>query len=535
MGVSQTITGDIGNTNSLQNFNINAPLVLVDGNIKALNTNISPNSTLSLSDGKNIDSIINGNSGTLNLIGSSTVNKEIQSLKDLNLNANGSNSLLQGVVNSTNISSTGSGSSTFEDIVTTTNLAVNNGNMTFNEDLNSTNTTIGSGRLNLDKNLVGTTVNFTNNGELNLKDGSNVYLTSITTAVNNGKLNISGNSNISGNIGTTTNKIEEINIQGDSTKIVNLKDDINAIRTTISNSTVNFNQDSGNTATNLVFAGNGVANLYEGITGDINFAGNDAIINIKDEKNINGNISTLANNTGTINFEGDSQVSGTIGDIAFGVKNINVNTNNQQDKDPSGNVLSDSGLFIHRDIYADRINLQNNATLILDDGADITNTNLPDLIVMTTHANNKGNVIFAGTSNIKGQIGENLLSLESITAGEIGSIVTFENKVYVKDLNYKSDGDVILKDELKGNIDFKANQGTLTLSDGVNLNTSNTTFEDANSAKLIFAGDSTINGTLGGDTAGKSTFETIEAGADGKTVTFQNNLYATNLEVVGNN
>ena len=519
---NQVITGNIG---TIENLNLNSGRVVrTDGDVNATNTNINSNSTLELVSGKNIDSVINGNTGNLTLLGTSTISEDIQSLNNLRLNANTSNSLLQGIVNSTNITSTGSGSSTFEDIVTTTNLVLNNGNMTFNEDLNSINTTIGSGRLNLDKNLLGTTVNFTNTlGELNLNDGANVDVTNLGVDTTKGNLNIAGNSNISGDI-----NLKNINITG-TNQVVNLKDDVNAIRTTISNSTVNFNQDSGNTTTNLVFDGNGVANLYEGITGDINFAGNDGVVNVKDEKNVDGNISTLANNTGTINFEGDSQVSGTIGDIAFGVKNINVNTNNQQDKDPSGNVLSGSGLFIHRDIYADRINLQNNATLILDDGADITNTNLPDLIVMTTHANNKGNVIFAGTSNIKGQIGENLLSLESITAGETGSILTFENKVYVKDLNYKSDGDVILKDELKGNIVFKATQGTLTLSDGVNLNTSNTTFEDANSAKLIFAGDSTINGTLGGDTAGKSTFETIEAGADGKTVTFQNNLYATNI------
>jgi len=128
--LSQTITGDIGNTNSLQNFNVTNPLVLVDGNIKALNTNISPNSTLSLIDGKNIDSIINGNSGTLNLIGSSTINSDIQTLDNLYLNTNNSNYLFKGEVNSTNIGSIGSGNSTFENKVTTTNLAVNNGNMT---------------------------------------------------------------------------------------------------------------------------------------------------------------------------------------------------------------------------------------------------------------------------------------------------------------------------------------------------------------------------------------------------------------------
>ena len=77
-------------------------------------------------------------------------------------------------------------------------------------------------------------------------------------------------------------------------------------------------------------------------------------------------------------------------------------------------------------------------------------------------------------------------------------------------------------------------QGTLTFADGVNLNTINTTFQDANSARLIFAGDSTVSGILGGNnTPGKSTFNTIEAGNDGNTVTFEKDLYATNLEITG--
>ncbi|TLS99592.1 autotransporter domain-containing protein, partial [Aliarcobacter cibarius] len=584
-GTSQTITGDIGNTSSLNAFNINSgtttvsgnvnstnttilsgatlnskgnitsdvagagtlelsgsKVQTVDGNITSANTSITSGTTLQLKDGKNIDSIINGG-GTLTLLGSSIISNEIQSLEELKINSDGSTSKFEGVVNSNKITSTGTGSTTFDKETITTNLAINNGNMTFNEDLDATNTTIGSGKSNLNNqaSLNGTNINFTNTaGELNLSDGSNITVTNITTNSNNrGNINISGDSIISGDIGTLANKLKEINILGDSTKTIDLKDDINAVKTTISEATVDFNKNSGNTNTNLVFTGKGTANLYQGITGTIDFAGNDALINIKDGKNISGDVKTTSNNTGIINFEGDGEITGTVGNIAFGIKELNVNTQNQQDKDSSGDVSPDFGLFLHRDIYADRINLQNNATLVLDDDADILNIGLADMIVLATDANNKGNVIFKGSSTISGEVGEDSKKLKSITAGGSDSIVTFEDKVYVKDLNYSSDGDIVLEgkdlnnEALKGNINFNNMQGTLTFADGVNLNTINTTFQDANSARLIFAGDSTVSGILGGNTPGKSTFNTIEAGNDGNTVTFEKDLYATNLEITG--
>ena len=585
-GTSQTITGDIGNTSSLNAFNINSgtttvsgnvnstnttilsgatlnskgnitsdvagagtlelsgtKVQTVDGNINSANTSITSGTTLQLKDGKNIDSIINGG-GILTLLGSSIISNEIQSLEELKINSDGSTSKFEGVVNSNKITSTGTGSTTFDKETITTNLAINNGNMTFNEDLDATNATIGSGKLNLNNqaSLNGTNINFTNTaGELNLSDGSNITVTNITTNSNNrGNINISGDSIISGDIGTLANKLKEINILGDSTITVDLKDDINAVKTTISDATVDFNKNSGNTNTNLVFTGKGTANLYQSITGTIDFAGNDAVINIKDGKNISGDVKTTSNNTGIINFEGDGEITGTVGNIAFGIKELNVNTQNQQDKDSSGDVSPDFGLFLHRDIYADRINLQNNATLVLDDDADILNTGLADMIVLATDANNKGNVIFKGSSTISGEVGEDSKKLKSITAGASDSIVTFEDKVYVKDLNYSSDGDIVLEgkdlnnEALKGNVNFDNMQGTLTFADGVNLNTINTTFQDANSARLIFAGDSTVSGILGGNnTPGKSTFNTIEAGNDGNTVTFEKDLYATNLEITG--
>ncbi|WP_198306185.1 autotransporter domain-containing protein, partial [Arcobacter vandammei] len=525
---NQNIIGNIGN---IDNLILNSgKTVVVNGDINSKNTDINSNSTLDLVDGKDISSIINGNSGTLNLLGSSTINKEIQSLKDLNVNADSSNSTFKNLVNSTNISSSGTGSSTFEKEVTTTDLKVNNGTMTFKDSLDATSTTINTGKLKLDNqaSLTGTNINFTNaSGELNLGDGSNVSATITANSNNKGNINIVGDSTISGDIGTSTDKIKDINITGDSSKTVNLKDDVNAISTKIDEATVNFNQNSGSTITNLVFSGTGTANLYEGISGIINFDGNDAIVTVKDEKIVNGDISTTTNNTGIVDFEGDGEVTGTIGNIAFGIKELNVNSNGEQ-KDSDGNILPNDGLFLHRDIYADRINLQNNATLVLKDNADITKTGVADLIVLATDAADTGDIIFQGTSTITGQVGDSTYNLSSITAGADNKTVTFNDKVYVKDLNYSGNGNVVLNDELKGNINFNDNSGTLNISDNLALNTANTTFENQNSAKLVFEGDSTISGILGNDV---NHFDSIEAGNNNKTVTFQNNLFANNLEV----
>ena len=47
-GANQLVTGDIGNTNSLQNFNVTNGSTTLTGNVTATNTNINNNSTLAL-------------------------------------------------------------------------------------------------------------------------------------------------------------------------------------------------------------------------------------------------------------------------------------------------------------------------------------------------------------------------------------------------------------------------------------------------------------------------------------------------------
>ena len=207
-----------------------------------------------------------------------------------------------------------------------------------------------------------------------------------------------------------------------------------ATTTTITTGTGNFNTLSGTTSSNIVFGGNGTANLYGNLTGDINFSGNDAIVNIADGKGILGSVETLANNnTGILNFKGDGVIDGIIGSVGLGIEELNINSENEQDKDGNGTVIT-QGLLAHREIFAEIINLRNNATLTLANNANVTKTST-GLVISTDNANS-GNVVFLGSSTVTGEVGTNNNNLESITAGATGETVTFNDMVYATNLKY---------------------------------------------------------------------------------------------------
>ena len=103
-------------------------------------------------------------------------------------------------------------------------------------------------------------------------------------------------------------------------------------------------------------------------------------------------------------------------------------------------------------------------------------------------------------------------------------------------LFYSGNGTVELKGDnssnqnsegIIGTVDLNASNGTLKIGDDVSITTgiSGTQFANANNAILTFDGNSTVSGILGGNTAGNSTFKKINAGADGKIVTFKNDVY----------
>lgn len=372
-----------------------------------------------------------------------------------------------------------------------------------------------------------------------------------TTVTNTG----TGTSDFANNVTATT-----INVDSG---ISNFTNNVTATTTNIGTGVANFNTNgTGTTSSNIVFSantaattsstgsyttsvlGSATANLINGLTGAINFAGNDATVNVWDGKAISSTITTATNsNTGTVNYRGDGTISSTVGASGLGIKELNINTNNDQ------NTLS--GVTASGDIYAGIVNLKNDGILTLSDGVDITGTTTSETNVTsltgTTQVlaaalngsnENTGTIKVLGTSVITGVVGSNDAAIKTIEAGTNSKTVTFNNMVYAKNLNYTGNGTVILNGQagldantegMKGTVDFGTNvtnTGTLQIGDNVNLTTGTAgiQFSDANGATLTFNGSSIVNGNVG-SLSGTDTFKVINGGVATETVTFNNNVY----------
>ncbi|RXI42733.1 hypothetical protein CP963_01580 [Arcobacter cloacae] len=554
--ISTTITTGIGNFNTLSGTTSSNIVFTGDGTANLYN-GLTGNVTTS-----------GAGTGTLNLVGSNnqTVNGNVgvgNALKDVNSGVNGTTSTFAGTVNSQNITNTGTGTTIFQDDVNATNVNVNAGTSNFEDNLTAISTTITTGIGNFNT-LSGTTssnIVFGGIGEVNLNNGldGNINFANYDATVNiingditgnitstgtNGNLNISGTTTISGtvdtenitNIGTGTTIFQDdviatnVNVNaGTST----FEDNLTATTTTITTGIGNFNTLSGTTSSNIVFTGDGTANLNEGLIGNIYFSGNDAIVNVSDGKGILGSVETLANNTGILNFKGDGVIDGIIGSASLAIKELNVNSENEQDKDGNGTVIT-QGLLAHREIFAEIINLRNNATLTLANNANVTKTST-GLVISTDNANS-GNVVFLGSSTVTGEVGTNNNNLESITAGANDETVTFNDMVYASILNYSDDGTVVLNGDnssnanaegFKGTVNFDSFAGKLEIGDDVNLTigTAGTQFVNANNATLTFNGTSNVLGNIGSENGVNDTFKTINAGASNETVKFEDNIY----------
>ena len=534
--IDQIITGTVGNIGNLNISNIGHSTT-VAGNVNAVNTKID--STLIMTDGSNITSTITG-AGNLTLDGSSTVTGTVGNTTTSlgNINANGiagETVTFANDVYATNIENTGTGATTFQANVVATNVNVNAGTSTFQDNLTAATTTIstGTGNFNTVSGATTSDLRFTDNGTANLNNGLTGNVT--TTADNKGTLNLVGSSNqtVTGPVGASGASLAEVNA-GANGSTSTFANDVYATNTNIGSGRVDFNTVSGITNTNIIFTDNGTANLLNGLTGNIDFAGKDATVNVSDGKGILGSVQTLAsNNTGIINYQGDGTISGNIGSSSHGIKELNINTANQQNSGGPGLVIGYTALA--RELYADVVNLRNNATLTLKDNVNLINTG-SDNILITVDNTNTGTLTFEGTSNITGEVGQSNKVLNTINAGATGKTVTFDDMVYASTLKYSDNGKVVLNGDnssntssegMIGTVNFDNKAGTLAIGDDVNLTVGagGTQFINGNDAILEFDGSSIITGILGGNTAGNSTFEEIYAGADNKTVTFKNDVY----------
>ncbi len=343
--------------------------------------------------------------------------------------------------------------------------------------------------------------------------------------------------------------------------------------TTIGSGTGNFNLDAnGNpvsgksTTASIVFNYPGTANLGQGLTGTINFAGNDANVYLWDNEQITGAVSTSANSGGVgtgFLFTRGSATLAAVGGSGSSINELRINSESGLSE-----VVTATG-----DIFAKTVTLQSNVNANLANNEDSKLTlnngiNLTGNVVRTPVGNTATGILeVLGTSTISGNVGTidgtSINPLRSILAGEDSRTATFQNGiVYAQTLTYNGVGNVIFRgsspvdvnhtgsvfatgaDNLGfvGTVDFVSNTAAstrkFTLGDNVDLITANaagaaantqTSFVNANGSSLVFEGNSVVTGRLGSANGwNQGSFENfgkIFAGATDRVVSFRDDVY----------
>lgn len=481
----------------------------------------------------------------------------------------------------------------------------------------------------------------TNSSTLTMADGYDLYSTVTTADGNMGVLTLAGrNQDVTGNVGTTGMRLNTVNSgangavsnfgssgtptdvfavnitnTGTGTSnfsrdvgatninvnngISNFTNNVNATTTTIGTGVGNFNTNgtgvtsssivfsanktnsvTSNTTANVAGLGSATANLYTGLIGTVNFSGFDGVVNVWDGKSISSSVTTATNsNTGIINFRGDGSLASTVGISGMGIEQINVNTNNEQNKATPTSVPTTS-VTLNGDVFVGGVNLFNNAKLTLATGVDITGTKTNETNtvaytgleqVLSTDVTSTGTVVLQGSSNITGVVGALDKMIGTVSAGATSTTSRLNNMAYITTLNFdgaeaRSGGNVVPGSgviELNGvvgrkvsgsttvnassasdttiggmvgTVDYQSGGGTLVIGDDVNITTVSGVgadtvgiqFANAGSGLLRFAGDSVVRGVVGGNTAGRSTLRDIYAdGMTNTVVRFVDDVYVS--------
>lgn len=132
-----------------------------------------------------------------------------------------------------------------------------------------------------------------------------------------------------------------------------------------------------------------------------------------------------------------------------------------------------------------------------------------DSVLNLSGTNQTGILSFSGNSEVNFAIGLSNATLNLVEAGANSKAVYFSNVIYTKDFNIIGDGAV-------------------TFLDGSNLYGTINNAGTSGEGILRFLGNQTLTGQVGSSGAA---LEQIGAGASGKTVTFQSNVYTNGLYI----
>lgn len=429
---------------------------------------------------------------------------------------------------------------------------------------------IGAGTTPIDANGQASGCNFTADGTVTVANGNTVNseglnadaITNSVGTANNGTITFSGNSTVTGDIGqAVSGAVKQINLsptaatrtvtvnKGAGTgnisaqgmtftgnfgnSILALGDGVNltvANNISTSNDTrglLVFNGTStvmaaeigasGAALNRIRMDGTGVVsitanNIY--VTNNMYF-NNDGTFSLGDGTDLQDGVTTATDNTGTLILNGTSSVlnavgantprwlkevkGGSAGGVATFMKNVFATT---------ATVMGTGTVNFQGNFKGTTLNFAADGKAEMDNGSDITAN-------VTTATNNTGTLAFkgAGVSAVTGDVGADGAALKLIEIGTVnpGSTVNFSGDVFAQSLNFAQDGTVTIADD-KG---LTAAVTTSTTDEGT----------------LTFNGTSTMSGQVG---TSSSVLKLIKAGAAGETATFQNDVYATQLNVTNN-
>lgn len=575
-------TNDFNDGVTATTFTVSGGTTTVDGDSNITTLVASSTSTLIFNDDLTTTSIttkggastfngsISASAGTITVSGTNIFNDSV-SVSTGTITASGTSTFNDSVDAAT---LTISGTSTFNVgpvIVTTVNAA---GTSTFNSALTVTDLNVVSkGDITIAANGGSGNINFSSDGIVRLTDGV-TWSGDIGTTVANSKvgtLELQGDRDIDTTL--TTDTIKAVNV-GDDGSEVEINSNVNALALQIIGGALGTGVTTVNVdlTTDLVFLDEGEVIISSGRslsedvdseqanTGTLTFAGSASVagdigstnalnaINIRQNTvTFSGDVNTQSlvfegngqviiasggvltadtvdsdvNNQGTLTIQGNATISSTIG-ATHTVKLVQAGYSNMvvtfDDTINVGTLEANSGQIYLNDDGSGTLKFVGDGTVTIASGKSWTGT-------ITSDVSGVGKLVLMGDRTISSAITTG--KIRSVGVGSAGSTVAVNTSVNATNLEVIGTGAVNVNTNLNNNLLFSAN-GTTVLANGYNL-LKNVDSSSSGIGTLTIAGTSTITGTVGATYA----VNLINAGEDGKTVTFSSDVNVKTLAFNG--
>lgn len=266
--------------------------------------------------------------------------------------------------------------------------------------------------------------------------------------------------------------------------------------------------------------------LHAGMSGDVNFAGNNGTLTL-DTGNINGSVDTTSSKSGTLVFgtSGTSEVTDSIGSTAalkeiqlngrgtVGVHDTHVaivNFNN------SGILDILSGTVDTTSSTSGRIDFNNYAgTINVYDGVTINSNILSTDGSNGSTASVSNSVNFRNSATMKGDIGSSTSRIANVNIG-----MNVDASTGTVDMN----GDIYATQVKFNDVD------ALVMSSGKNITGTVVTKVNGEGILTLAGGTQSVSGQIGTDSY---RLNTVNSGKNGATSTFSGDVYAANVTNTG--